>query len=124
MEAKKEKPSKEQVLAKALHRVMASLEMSQQTVGEIIGVNSSTICRLEESEGKVFLRNKKTAEHAALFLRACRSLKSVVGTETNMKRWLRAGNSDLGGKIPLELLKRTEGLVDVCRYLDSMRGKI
>ena len=120
----KEKPNKERVLAKALSRLMASLEVSQQTMGEIIGVSSSTICRLGENGGNVFAHSKKTAEHAALFLRACRSLKSIVGSDTNMKRWLNAENDDFGGNAPLDLLKRSEGLVDVCRYLDAMRGKI
>ncbi|MBF0443445.1 MAG: DUF2384 domain-containing protein [Oligoflexales bacterium] len=124
MEIKKEKPNRDQVIAKALTSLMSSLDISQQTIGDIIGLSTSSICRLSEKGGSVFSHNKKSAEHAALFLRACRSLKSIVGSATNMKLWLNAENSDFDGKAPIDLLKHTEGLIDVCRYLDSMRGKI
>ena len=61
---------------------------------------------------------------ALLFLRVFRSLDALVGgNEASARAWLQADNRHLGG-VPLDRMKRIEGLVDVAEYLDAMRGTI
>jgi hypothetical protein len=53
-----------------------------------------------------------------------RSLDALVGGDDAQARaWLHAENAHLGG-VPAERILRVEGLVDVIRYLDGMRGRL
>ena len=45
------------------------------------------------------------------------------GDGDRAQAWYRAGNRHLGGA-PAERVQSLEGLVDVVRYLDAMRGKL
>jgi hypothetical protein len=58
-----------------------------------------------------------------LFVRAFRSLDSIVGDEQAARRWLGSDNRALGTR-PLDLLPQAEGLVRVVHYLDASRGLV
>ena len=66
----------------------------------------------------------KEGELALVFLRVYRSLDALVGgDDEKARRWLGAPNAHLHG-VPLQLMRRVDGLVHVAEYLDAMRGKV
>jgi hypothetical protein len=48
---------------------------------------------------------------------------SIVGNQENARLWLRGTNSALESK-PIDLIFKTEGLIDAIRYLDSHHNRI
>jgi len=81
-----------------------------------------TITRLYNGEYRLDQRRKEW-ELALLFVRAFRSLDSIVGDEQAARRWLGSDNHALGTR-PLDLLPQAEGLVRVVHYLDASRGLV
>jgi hypothetical protein len=74
--------------------------------------------------GRLIDTDSKEGELALLLLRVFRSLDAVVGGDDAAARaWLHAENHHLGGT-PAKRLGTVEGLVDVVRYLDAMRGTL
>ena len=113
----------DQVVSKAIVRVMASLELTQRELAGIIGLHESTISRLVAGTTRLSASSKE-GELALLVIRVFRSLDTLVGGDDDKARkWLRAENTALGG-VPTERMQRVEGLVSVADYLDAMRGKL
>jgi uncharacterized protein (DUF2384 family) len=119
-----EKATDAKVLTTALVKAADLLQMSQGELGQVIGVSASTVSRMKD--GSTLLDpTTKPFQLAALFLRAWRSLDAIVGSHDEPARvWLRSANAGLGDAKPIDLLMRPEGLVRVCDYLDSRRGRI
>ena len=117
-------PEETSIITRALLRAADELGVSSVELAEIIGTSESTISRLRnQRRGPIDLQSKE-GELALLFLRVFRSLDALLGgDETQAQAWLRAGNDHLRG-VPLERMKKVEGLVDVAEYLDAMRGAL
>ena len=115
-------PDQSAVLTKALCRAIEFLQISQKDFGDIIGKQQSSVSQI--LGGKQSLHPKsKEGELAVLFLRAFRSLDTLMGGQRrNQIAWLTSNNRALNGT-PLELMKHIEGLNRVNIYLDAMRGK-
>ena len=64
-----------------------------------------------------------TALVGLLFVRAFRSLDSIVGADETARQWLSSENLGLNGR-PIDLIGQTEGLVRVVQYLDASRGLV
>jgi putative toxin-antitoxin system antitoxin component (TIGR02293 family) len=112
------------VLTAALVKAADLLEMNQGEVGQVIGVSASTVSRMKDGSAHLD-PSSKPFQLAALFLRAWRSLDAIVGSHDEPARvWLRSPNAGLGDARPIDLLMRPEGLVRVCDYLDSRRGRV
>lgn len=111
------------ILRKALFRAADRLELKQDDLAAVLGLSAATISRLARQQSTL-APDSKEGELALLFLRMFRSLDALLGHEQDKaKSWLNADNYDLGG-VPRERIKTIEGLVDVVRYLDAMRGPI
>src|SRR5271168_2908289 len=121
----KPKPKVEprQVLTGAVLRASALLDITQSSLGQILGLSPSTVSRM--ANGTYALdAQKKEWELGALFVRLFRSLDALVGANDGAARsWLKSENLGLAGR-PIELIRNTEGLVRVVQYLDSARGRI
>jgi transcriptional regulator with XRE-family HTH domain len=117
-------PEKATVVSKALLRAGETLGLSSAELAEIIGTSESTLSRVRNRKRGPIPLGSKEGELALLLLRVFRSLDALVGgNEAHARAWLHAHNHHLGG-IPLQRMKRVEGLVDVAEYLDAMRGTI
>jgi uncharacterized protein (DUF2384 family) len=114
------KPEAAAVLSKAVVRAAERLEMSRALLARVLGVSPPTITRLYSGEYLLDERRKEW-EFALLFIRAFRSLDSIVGDEATARTWLRGENRGLNGR-PIELMQSTEGLVRVVQYLDASRS--
>ena len=115
-------PRPEVVLATALLAAGARLGLVGRELAAVIGTSEATVSRLKFARG--LDPKSKEGELALLFLRAYRSLDALVGGDDDKARlWLRAENEHLDG-VPAERILTVEGLVDVVRYLDAMRGRL
>ncbi len=117
-----DKPDASLVLTKAVTRAAERLDISRSLLARILGVSPPTVTRLYSGDYKLDERRKEW-EFALLFVRAFRSLDSIVGDENTARKWLQSDNRALNAR-PIELLRQTEGLVRVVHYLDASRGLV
>jgi hypothetical protein len=111
-----------QVLADAALAAARRLGVPNRELARILGISEASVSRL--SRGRTLRPDSREAEMAALFVRLFRSLDTMTGgDETQAQAWYRAGNRHVGG-VPADRVQTVEGLVDVVRYLDAMRGKL
>jgi transcriptional regulator with XRE-family HTH domain len=110
------------VLAKAVTRAAERLGVSQGRLARVLGLSPASVSRLHSGQYRLDARRKEW-ELALLFVRAYRSLDSIVGNDEAARTWLNSENRSLNGR-PVELIDKTEGLVRVVRYLDASRGRL
>lgn len=108
------------VLTKAVSRAAERLQISKALLASILGVSPATITRLYSGE-YVLDQKRKEWDFALLFVRAFRSLDSIVNNDETARVWLNNPNLALNAR-PIDLIKQTEGLVRVVQYLDTSRG--
>lgn len=108
------------VLTKAVGRAAERLAISKALLANILGVSPATVTRLYSGEYKLDQKRKEW-DFALLFVRAFRSLDSIVNNDETARTWFNNENLALNGR-PIDLIKQTEGLVRVVHYLDSSRG--
>jgi uncharacterized protein (DUF2384 family) len=105
---------------KTVLRIRSAYGFCFQEFADILGVSASQLRRYTEETA---FSSQGTRQRAAMFVRAVRSLEALVGENIDRaKAWLTSTNSDLGGERPIDHLKSIEGMTDVVRYLDAMRG--
>ena len=113
----------ERALTKATIRAADKLELTNRTLGVIIGLSEPSISRMKRGDFKLE-RGQKSFELSVLFVRLYRSLDAIVsGDEQVAKAWLHNNNTALHG-VPAELIQGISGLVNVIQYLDTRRAKI
>ena len=113
----------ERALTKATIRAADKLELTNRTLGVIIGLSEPSISRMKRGVFKLE-RGQKSFELSVLFVRLYRSLDAIVsGDEQVAKSWLHNNNTALHG-VPAELIQGISGLVNVIQYLDTRRAKI
>ena len=110
------------VLSKAVGRAAQRLGMTRTLLAKVLGVSAATITRLYAGDYRLE-PNRKEWELALLFVRAFRSLESIVGEDQAARAWLESENHGLNAR-PIELISQTEGLVRVVQYLDAYRGRV
>jgi uncharacterized protein (DUF2384 family) len=108
------------VLTKAVSRAAERLQISKALLASILGLSPATITRLYSGE-YVLDQKRKEWDFALLFVRAFRSLDSIVNNDETARVWLNNQNLALNAR-PIDLIKQTEGLVRVVQYLDTSRG--
>ncbi|HKX53355.1 MAG TPA: antitoxin Xre/MbcA/ParS toxin-binding domain-containing protein [Nitrosospira sp.] len=116
------KPEAAAVLSKAVTRAAERLDISRSLLAKILGLSPATVTRLYSGDYLLDQRRKEW-EFALLFVRAFRSLDSIVGNETSARKWLNSENRGLNGR-PIELICNVQGLVRVVQYLDASRGLV
>ena len=113
-------PTATEVVAKALINTKKELGLTNEVLGNIIGMDPSTVSRLIKRKN---IKSGKVMETGLLLIRVYRSLYAILGGDHKaMKHWLNTENRHVQGK-PLERLQEISGLVHVVTYLDAMRGR-
>ena len=115
-------PDPSAVLTKTVARAAERLGITKALLAKILGLSPPTVTRLYSGAYKLDERRKEW-EFALLFVRVFRSLDSIVGDEQTARRWLNSDNRALNGK-PIDLIRRTDGLVRVVQYLDASRALV
>jgi hypothetical protein len=110
-----------EVLTKATCRAATRLGLGQAELAKVIGLSPASTSRMFAGTWTI-QEQTKPWELSALLVRVFRSLDAVIGgNETQVKQWFQADNSHLGAT-PADLILSIEGLTNVARYLDAMRG--
>ena len=107
-------------LTKAVRRSAERLQISKALLASILGLSPATISRLYSGE-YILDQKRKEWDFALLFVRAFRSLDSIVNNDETARVWLNNQNLALNAR-PIDLIKQTEGLVRVVQSLDTSRG--
>lgn len=114
---------REAVLTSATMRAAEHLDISNATLGAIIGVSGPTVSRMKTGAYRLPY-GSKPFEMAQLFLRMFRSLDSIVGSDdVAAQSWLNTENTALRGR-PIDLIQKVTGLVSTVTYLDARRAII
>ena len=115
-------PDPAAVLCKALFRASEQLTLKQAELGQVIGINRSSVSRLKDKG--VLDPASKQGELALLLIRTARALYALAGGDDAwIKHFMRSHNTATGG-IPAEQMQSVQGLMTVVTYLDAMRGKV
>lgn len=112
------------VLSTAVVEAARRLGLGSTELTAIIGTSQPSASRL--LNGKYFIpEGSKTWELSAHFIRLYRSISSLVGGNDELARsWLKSGNQAFDNRHPLEVVKRVDGLLHVCEYLDAHRARV
>lgn len=113
-------PGAADALSKAVVRAAERLGISRSLLAKTLGLSAASVSRLHSGQYRLD-PGRKEWEFALLFVRAFRSLDSIVNDEPTARRWLQSENRALNGR-PIDLICTTEGLVRVVQYLDASRG--
>lgn len=110
------------VLSRATAKAASIWSLSNETLGNIIGVSGPTVSRLRNGKW-VLERGSKPFELAQMFVRLFRSLDALVGgDDAAATAWLGSSNDDLGAR-PIEMIQTIRGLFTVADYVDEFRGR-
>lgn len=112
------------VLSTAVVEAARRLELRTTDLNAIIGTSQPSASRL--LNGKYFIpEGSKTWELSAHFIRLYRSVSSLVGGNDELARtWLKSANRAFDDRQPLDVVKRVDGLLQVCAYLDAHRALV
>jgi hypothetical protein len=124
MRAQQANPERSRVLTSVVQEVAKRVDLGSTDLKDIIGVSQSTASRLLNGNYEI-PEGSKPWELSAMLVRMYRSLSSMVGGDDELARtWMHSPNRAFGGRNPAEEIKRVEGLVRACEYLDAYRARI
>ena len=117
-------PDRSRVLSQAVSEAAKRMKVRTADLVAILGCSQPTISRL--SSGKSCLHEgTKEWELSAHFVRLYRSLSSMVGGDDILiASWMKSPNKAFNQQVPLDYIKRVDGLINVCNYLDAHRAKV
>ncbi len=116
-------PDDERVLTVAVSRAADLWNLTNATLGRIIGVSGPTASRLRAGQ-KNLLRGTKPFELGQYFVRLFRSVDALTGSDDKSAiSWLLTENKDLGGR-PIDLIRTVKGLAEVSNYVDDFRARV
>ena len=112
------RPDPSAVLGKAVLRAGERLGLSRAELSKALGRDRTSISRSGVDP------DSKAGELAKLLIRCLRSLAVLVDdNESQIQEWLASPNSHTDG-VPRKQIQTVTGLVTVCAYLDTIRGKV
>ena len=111
------------LVAQAVKRIAEFWALTNEGLGQILGLSDSTVSRLRNGNWH-FQSGTKSFELAQYLLRLFRSLDSLMGSDDAAARsWLTGENRELGGR-PIDLIRSIRGLSDVADYVDDYRARV
>ena len=116
-------PADALVLSKAVSNAARLWGLSNEVLGQIIGISASSASRLRAGTLQLE-RGSKPFELGQYLVRLFRSLDSMTGSDDKAsKSWLGTDNIDLDGR-PIDLIRTVKGLSEVANYVDDFRGHV
>jgi hypothetical protein len=115
-------PDRSAALSQAVVETARRLALSPTEMAEIVGVSQPIAFRL--LQGDYSLRESGNEwDLSVQLIRLSRSLLALVGEDDMLARgWLRSTNSAFSGQQPIDVIKRIDGLLHACEYLDAQSG--
>lgn len=115
-------PDKEVVLAKAVLRAADQLGLRQADLASVLGVHRTAVSRIKTN--LVLSPKSKQGELALLLIRVARAVYALAGGDEQwIQHFMRTPNNMTGGT-PIEQIKSIQGLMQVLRFVDAIRGKV
>lgn len=111
------------VLTQAVAETARRLGIGSSDLKAIIGASQPTASRLLNGRYAI-PEDGKLWELSAYFVRLYRALFSLVGDDELARSWLKSANQAFDGQRPLDVIKRVDGLLHACEYLDSHRARV
>lgn len=115
-------PQADQVLAKAVLRAARQLGLSQAELGAVLGLHRTGISRLKHNGS--LAPESKQGELALLLIRLARALYALAGGEELWIRHFMHSPNEITGGVPAVQVQSIQGLIDVLRFVDGIRGKL
>lgn len=117
-------PERSRVLSTALIEAAKRLDLGSTDLQYILGISQPTASRLLRGAFSI-VEGSKTWELGAHLVRLYRSLASMVGGSDELARaWLHSNNRAFDDTKPAAQLRRIDGLLHVCEYLDAQRARV
>lgn len=118
---RKQASSNTQVVAKALVALKQDLNLTNDTIAKVIGVDPATVSRILKNGD---MQENRVYEASVILISIYRSLYALLGgTFDAMQHWLQTANADFARKSPIEEMQTLVGLVEVNQYLNALRGR-
>lgn len=115
---------RDRVLTTAVVDVARRLGLRATDLQHILGISQPTASRLLHGHHRL-AEGGKPFELAAALVRLYRSLSSLVGGDDDLARaWLRSPNRAFDGRRPVDDVRRIDGLLHACEYLDAHRARV
>lgn len=112
------------VLTQAVIEAAKRMKVGPTDLGLIVGFSQPTSSRLLREKFAI-PEGTKEWELSAHFVRLYRSLSSMVGgDDVLVERWIKSPNKAFGQQTPLDYIKRIDGLIHACNYLDAYRAQV
>jgi uncharacterized protein (DUF2384 family) len=99
------------------------MKVGPTDLGLIVGFSQPTSSRLLHEKFSI-PEGSKEWELCAHFVRLYRSLSSIVGDDALVESWIKSPNKAFSQQIPLDYIKRVDGLIHACSYLDAHRATV
>jgi hypothetical protein len=116
--------ARSRVLSQAVTEAAKRMKIGPTDLGMIVGFSQPTSSRLLRDKFAI-PEGSKEWELSAHFVRLYRSLSSMVGGDDALvESWLKSPNKAFNQQIPLDYIKRVDGLIDACNYLDAHRAAV
>lgn len=114
--------NRSRVLSQAVVEASKRLKVTSTDLGAILGFSQPTSSRLLNQK-YTLQEGSKEWELSAHFVRLYRSLSSLVGGDDELaKAWLTSPNNAFNKQTPINFIKRVDGLIYACEYLDAHRS--
>lgn len=114
--------NRSRVLSQAVAEASKRLKVSSTDLGAILGFSQPTSSRLLNQRYAI-QEGSKEWELSAHFVRLYRSLSSLVGGDDELaKEWLTSPNNAFNKQTPISYIKRVDGLIYACEYVDAHRS--
>lgn len=112
------------VLSQAVVEAAQRLKVNSTDLGAILGFSQPTSSRLLNQKYAI-QEGGKEWELSAHFVRLYRSLFSLVGGDNELAEiWLSSPNKAFNQQAPITYIKRVDGLIYACEYLDTHRATV
>lgn len=115
-------PQADQVLAKAVLRAARQLGLSQAELGAVLGLHRTGVSRLKHNGS--LAPESKQGELALLLIRLARALYALAGGQELWIRHFMHSPNEITGGVPAVQVQSIQGLIDVLRFVDGIRGKL
>ena len=111
------------ILSVAVAKVAGFWGITNEQLGQILGLSPSTASRLKSGTFQLAPQSKPF-ELGQLLARLFRSLDALLGSDdTAARAWLATPSLDLDAR-PIDRILSARGLVEVCDLVDGYRGRV
>lgn len=108
------------VLSEAVARIAALWSISDDLLGEMLGIAGSRAADLRNGTSRL-VRPDPAFRAGQYLVRLFQELAVLIGDDRSVIAWLQTENIDLGGR-PIDLVRTERGLRELLSYVEARRA--